>query len=134
MAQAMEASAHSMMLRERQLVARCERLARDASDAATVASATAASREQERGALALERVMRAAAKQEETWAAQLKEALARGGMAEEEVARLRHVRASARARLAPTFRPAGRPQHIVLAVAVATSATSHLPRPPPMPD
>lgn len=92
MAQSMQASSHAMQLRERSLAARCERLEREMTAAAAAASATSASREQERGAVALERVMRAAAKQEETWASQLKEALGRSGAAEEEAARLRQAR------------------------------------------
>ena len=91
------AATHS--LKERSLTARCEQLQGEVAAATTAASSAAAAREQERNAAALERVMRAASKQEEAWAERLKEALGRTSSAEEEASQLRQrVRALERDR------------------------------------
>lgn len=70
-AQAVDGAAHAHALKERALEARCEQLQNEAAGVAEAAGAAAAAREHERGAVALERVMRTAARQEEAWGAQL---------------------------------------------------------------
>ncbi|KAL1526783.1 hypothetical protein AB1Y20_015479 [Prymnesium parvum] len=67
-----EAKAHK--LREQKLEAQCEQLRKETERMSTMVDAAEVQRERDRGALALERVMQAAASQEEAWGKELKAA------------------------------------------------------------